>query len=53
MKNYRLGIHEKQLFYGNEYVIHGIIYKDKDKLIESKCKIDNYDQKNGINVRNI
>ena len=45
MKNYRLGIHEKQLFYGNEYVIHGIIYKDKDKLIESKCKIDNYDQK--------
>jgi len=46
MKTYRLGIHEKQLFYGNDNLnLNRIIYKDKDKLIESKCKIDNYDQK--------
>lgn len=45
MKNYRLGIHDKQLFYVNNGNLNKVIYTGKDKLINSKCKIDNCDQK--------
>jgi len=45
MKTYRLGIHCKGVnFLLNNENLNKIIYKDKDKLIDTKCKIDNYDQ---------
>ena len=46
MKTYRLGIHRKDInFLQNNENITGIIYDNKDKLINAKCKIDNYEQK--------
>ena len=45
MKTYRIGTHDKNIIFIDDEENNLTLYGDKDKLIKSKCKIDNYDQK--------
>lgn len=45
MKTYRIGIHDKNIIFLDNVDYKSTLYKNKDNLIISKCKIDNYDQK--------
>jgi cap2 methyltransferase len=45
MKTYRIGTHDKKIVFLDNEKYHSTLYKNKDDLIKTKCKIDGYDQK--------